>query len=152
MYLIGLFSILIYVYNKGLLNSNLDKSLRLVMHSFDMPKRLLIFFYCCSPIPMKSSIYELSILWHVSIYLSGGRCNADVQTMTQRCCNPNSKSQMVGLVCLRGPWILRSSVGISHFSGIFLLAQGGLNPLQPGNWSSRLPGIREGGILRPVQS
>ena len=47
-----------------------------------------------------------------------------------------------GLVWLCGPWILRSSDGISHFSGIFPLAQGGLNPLQPGNWSSRLPHIR----------
>ena len=50
----------------------------------------------------------------------------------------------LGLVWLCRPWILRSSDGISHFSGIFPLAQGGLNPLQPGSWSSRLPGIREG--------
>ena len=42
------------------------------------------------------------------------------------------------------PWILRSNDGISHFSGIFPLAQGGLNPLLPDSWSSRLPGIREG--------
>ena len=44
-----------------------------------------------------------------------------------------------GLVWLCGPWILRSSDGISHFSGIFPLAQGGLNPLLPDSWSSRLP-------------
>ena len=48
-----------------------------------------------------------------------------------------------GLVWLCGPWILRSSDGISHFSGIFPLAQEGLNPHLPDSWSSRLPGIRE---------
>ena len=49
-----------------------------------------------------------------------------------------------GLVWLCEPWILRSSDGISHFSGIFPLAQGGLNPLLQDGWSSKLPGIREG--------
>ena len=42
------------------------------------------------------------------------------------------------LVWFCGPWILRSS------DGIYPLAQGGLNPLLPDSWSSRLPGIREG--------
>ena len=51
---------------------------------------------------------------------------------------------LIWLVWLCWPWIMRSNYGISHFSGIFPLAQGGFNPPLLGSWSSRLPWLREG--------
>ena len=56
-----------------------------------------------------------------------------------------------GLV-VYGPWILRSSDGISHFSGIFPLAQGGLNPLLPDSWVVEVfnKSFRQGALEMPV--
>ena len=56
-------------------NSFCCKSDKLVMHSWSVHSTIIFSYWC--PIPMKSSIYELSILWHVSIYLSRGRSNTE---------------------------------------------------------------------------
>ena len=51
---------------------------------------------------------------------------------------------------LCGPWILRSNDGISHFSGIFPLAQGGFNSPSTRQLELQIA-WHWGGILRPVQ-
>ena len=43
-----------------------------------------------------------------------------------------------------GPRFWDPVMGLPIFQGYRPLAQGGLNPLQQGSWSSKLPGIREG--------